>query len=84
MDPKAGIAHPEYYSDIESVQTIDSYTVKIKMKNVNSLFLFNLARPDSIIVSKQVVDKLKTAPVGTGPFKLVEWVRGNHITLIQI
>ena len=83
LDPKAGIAHPEYYSDIESVQVVDSYTVKIKMKNVNSLFLFNLARPDSIIVSKQSVDKLKTAPVGTGPFKIVEWARGNYITLAK-
>ena len=83
QDPKAGIAHPEYYTDIESVQAVDSHTVKIKMKNVNSLFLFNLARPDSIIVNKQAVDKLKTAPVGTGPFKFVEWARGNHITLTK-
>ena len=82
-DPKAGIAHPEYYSEIESVQALDGYTVKIKMKNVNSLFLFNLARPDSIIVSKQSVDKLKTAPVGTGAFKVTEWARGSHITLTK-
>ncbi|RPJ04497.1 MAG: ABC transporter substrate-binding protein, partial [Deltaproteobacteria bacterium] len=82
-DPKAGIAHPEYYTDIESVQAVDSATVKIKMKNVNSLFIFNLARPDSIIVSKQSVDKLKTAPVGTGPFRFVEWARGSHISLAQ-
>ena len=80
-DPKAGIAHPEYYRDIESVQVVDPSTVKIKMKNVNSMFLFNLARGDSIVIHKQVVDKLKTAPVGTGPFKFVEWARGAHITL---
>ena len=83
MDPKAGIAHPEYYRDIESVQVVDPSTVKIRMKNVNSMFLFNLARPDSIIVNKQAVDKLKTAPVGTGPFKFVEWVRGAHVTLAK-
>jgi peptide/nickel transport system substrate-binding protein len=82
-DPKAGIAHPEYYADVESVQAVDSHTIKIKMKNVNSLFLFNLARPDSIIVNRQAVDKLKTAPVGTGPFKFVEWARGSHITLTR-
>ena len=82
-DPKAGIAHPEYYTDVESVQAVDSHTVKIKMKNVNSLFLFNLARPDSIIVNRQAVDKLKTAPVGTGPFRFVEWARGSHITLTR-
>lgn len=82
-DPKAGIAHPEYYRDIEAVQAMDSHTVAIKMKNVNSMFLFNLARPDSIIVNKQAVDKLKTAPLGTGPFRFVEWVRGSHVTLAK-
>ncbi len=80
---KTGTAHPEYYKDIDSVQVVDPYTIKINLKNVNSMFLFNLARPDSIIVNKQVVDRLKTAPVGTGPFKLVEWVRGDHITLAK-
>ena len=80
---KTGTAHPEYYKDIDSVQVVDSHTVKIRLKNANSMFLFNLARPDSIIVNSQAVDKLKTAPVGTGPFKFVEWVRGDRITLAR-
>jgi peptide/nickel transport system substrate-binding protein len=83
MDPKTGTAHPEYYKDIDSVQVVDPSTLKIKLKNVNSMFLFNLARPDSIIVNKQAVDKLKSAPVGTGPFKFVEWIRGDHVTLTK-
>jgi len=83
MDPKTGTAHPEYYKDIDSVQVMDSHTVKIKLKNVNSMFLFNLARPDSLIVNKQAVDRFKSAPIGTGPFKFVEWVRGDHITLTK-
>jgi len=78
---KTGTVHPEYYKEIDSVEAVDSHTVKIKLKNENSMFLFNLARPDSIIVSSQTVDKLKTAPVGTGPFKFNEWVRGSTITL---
>jgi peptide/nickel transport system substrate-binding protein len=78
---KTGTVHPEYYKEIDSVEAVDSHTVKIKLKNVNSMFLFNLARPDSIIVSSQTVDKLKTAPDGTGPFKFNEWVRGSTITL---
>ncbi len=83
MDPKTNIPNIEYYKDIESVQVVDSHTVKIKLKNVNSMFLFNLARPDSIIVNKQAVDRLKSAPVGTGPFKFVEWVRGDHVILAK-
>jgi peptide/nickel transport system substrate-binding protein len=80
---KTGTAHPEYYKDIDELQVVDSHTVKIKLKNVNSMFLFNLARPDSIIVNTRSVEQLKTAPVGTGPFKFVEWVRGDHITMAK-
>jgi peptide/nickel transport system substrate-binding protein len=83
MDEKTAIAHREYYKDIDSVQVVDSHTVKIKLKNVNSMFLFNLARPDSVIINKQAADRLKSAPIGTGPFKFVEWVPGDHITLIK-
>jgi peptide/nickel transport system substrate-binding protein len=78
---KTGTVHPEYYKEIDSVEAVDSHTVKFKLKNVNSMFLFNLARPDSIIVNSQTVDKLKTAPIGTGPFKFNEWVRGSTLTL---
>jgi peptide/nickel transport system substrate-binding protein len=83
MDPKTGTAHPEYYKDIESVQVVENHTVKIKLKSVNAMFLFNLARPDSIIVDQQAVDGLKSAPIGTGPFKFVEWGRGDHIILTK-
>ena len=83
MDPNTGTAHPEYYKDIDSVQVMDSHSVKVKLKNVNSMFLFNLARPDSLIINKQTVDKLKSAPVGTGPFKFGEWARGDHLILTK-
>ncbi|MDI6764223.1 MAG: ABC transporter substrate-binding protein [Thermodesulfobacteriota bacterium] len=83
MDPKTNIPNIKYYRDIESVEVADSHTVKFKLKNINSMFLFNLARPDSIIINKQTADRLKTAPVGTGPFKLVEWVRGDRVILAK-
>ncbi len=66
MDEKTGTAHREYYKDIDSVQVVNSHTVKIKLKNVNSMFLFNLARPDSIIVNKQAVDKIKSVTCWNG------------------
>jgi peptide/nickel transport system substrate-binding protein len=83
MDPKGPIAHKEYYEVIDSVLVVDNDTVKIRLKNSNSMFLFNLARPDSIIVNKQAIDRLKSTPIGTGPFKFVEWVPGDHITLAK-
>jgi peptide/nickel transport system substrate-binding protein len=83
MDPKTAIIHPEYYKEIDTLQVLDPYTVKITLKTVSSMFLFNLARGDSVIVNRNAVEKLKTEPVGTGPFKFVEWARGDHITLAK-
>jgi peptide/nickel transport system substrate-binding protein len=83
VDQKGPIAHKEYYEVIDSVLVVDNYTVKIRLKNSNSMFLFNLARPDSIIVNKRAIDRLKSTPIGTGPFKFVEWVPGDHITLAK-
>jgi len=83
MDPKTAIIHPEYYKEIDTLQALDPHTVKITLKTVSSMFLFNLARGDSVIVNRNAVEKLKTEPVGTGPFKFVEWARGDHITLAK-
>ena len=81
MDPATGVPHPEYYAPIESVEALDDYTVQFTLKEPNSMFLFNLARGDSIIVPKGAGEELKSHPNGTGPFKFVEWVRGDHVTL---
>jgi peptide/nickel transport system substrate-binding protein len=83
MDSKNATAHPEYYKEIEAVQAVNTSTVRIRLKNVNSMFLFNLARPDSIIADPQAADRLKTEPIGTGPFRFVEWARGDRITLAR-
>ncbi len=81
MDPETAVPHPEYYEPIESIEALDDYTVQITLKEPNSMFLFNLARGDSIIVPKGAGEELKSQPNGTGPFKFVEWVRGDHVTL---
>jgi peptide/nickel transport system substrate-binding protein len=83
LDPKTAAPYRMYYEAIESIQAVDPTTVKFKMKKVDSNFLFNMARGDAVIVSKQSVDRLKSAPVGTGPFKFVEWKRGDSVTMIK-
>ena len=83
LDPKTAAPYRMYYEAIESIQAVDPTTVKFKMKKVDSNFLFNIARGDAVIVSKQSVDRLKSAPVGTGPFKFVEWKRGDSVIMAK-
>ncbi len=80
-DSKSGHTHPGYYSDITRVETPDPYTVIIRLKQPNSEFLLNLARPDSVISPKGRVAEQKTEPIGTGPFKFAAWDRGVGVRL---
>jgi peptide/nickel transport system substrate-binding protein len=72
---------------IKSVDVVDDYTVRFNLKAPFAFFLNNLAHSASGIVSPAAHKKwgkdLTLHPVGTGPFKFVEWVRGDHITLVR-
>jgi len=73
------------FSDIKEVVKIDDYKVKIILSNVNASIMTSLAMFTCNIVSpanaeKYGEDAFKN-PSGTGPFKFVEWVKDDHITL---
>ncbi len=73
------------YDFIERVEAVDNHTVKFVLKEpMGNAFLAKLALPWAAIEPREVVEQygdLKTHPVGTGPFKFVEWVEGDHVTL---
>ncbi len=75
--------HKEYYKDIEKVEVVDQHTVRITLNTVNSMFFYDLARGDSVILPKDMQPEMKTQPVGTGPFKFKEWIKGDHVTLVK-
>jgi peptide/nickel transport system substrate-binding protein len=69
------------FADIESVVAQDDATVVITLSRPNANLPFNLAWGDAIIVAPESADTNTTAPVGTGPFKLGNWVQGDSITI---
>ena len=72
---------------IKSVEVVDESTVRFNLKVPFAFFLNNLAHSATALVSPAAHQKwgkdLTLHPVGTGPFKFVEWVRGDHITLAR-
>lgn len=82
MDPDLAVPHPEYFRVIKEVSTPDSYTVKIYLKKKSSIFLFNLARGDSVMLSEEVSDPSRN-PVGTGPFMFDVWKEGEEVRLVK-
>lgn len=74
------------FGEVEKVEKVDDYTVKIKLKKPYTPFLANLAMSLAApMVSPAALEKnngnLNENPVGTGPFKFVSWKKGESITL---
>jgi peptide/nickel transport system substrate-binding protein len=83
MNPETKHPYPGYYAAIGDIVVKDDYTITFALKRPDANFLLNMARSGSVIYPREAVDTLKSAPVGTGPFKVGEWVRGDHIVLVK-
>lgn len=74
------------FGPVQKVEKVDDYTVKFILSEPYAPFLANLAMVLAApIVSPAAVekygDKFIENPVGTGPFKFVEWKKGQQIVL---
>ncbi len=73
---------------VETVEAVDDYTVKITMRAASAPFVKNLAMAlASPIVAPSAIEAATdgqaiTNPVGTGPYKFVDWTKGASVTLV--
>ena len=81
----AGFEYSYHWEAASSVEAIDEYTVKATLDAPDALFLGTVADNWAMIppgyfeeVGQEGFD---AHPIGTGPFKFVEWVKGDHITM---
>jgi peptide/nickel transport system substrate-binding protein len=78
VNPSKGIFKP-----IESVSVIDPQTVEIRLSRKDAFFLFNMAQGDASIVAPESFETNNATPVGTGPFKYDDWLRGDKLVLVK-
>jgi len=74
------------FKNVSSIEIIDDYTVRVKLKAPSSNFLSGLYYIG--VVPKHILEKdpynnieFNRKPIGTGPFKLESWKSGKEILL---
>ncbi|MFE1601518.1 ABC transporter substrate-binding protein [Methylobacterium sp. ID0610] len=72
---------------VERVEAVDARTVRFVLREPFAPFLANLAGPTGLVVSPKAVMEEGRAfgrrPVGTGPFRFVEWQSSRKVTLAR-
>jgi peptide/nickel transport system substrate-binding protein len=71
------------FEAIASVETPDPLTVVVTLSRPEGLFLWNLGWGDAVIVAPESAATNKTGPVGTGPFRFVEWKKADSVRLAR-
>lgn len=70
---------------LDNVEVVDEYTIKVNLVESFGAFINTLAHPAMVIMSpKQIeagVDACKEEAIGTGQYKFVEWIPGDHVTV---
>ncbi len=73
-----------YAGTVKTIEKVDDLTVKITTDGPAANLLYNLAHHGTYIVPKALLEAghdFNQEPIGAGPYKFVEWKRGQEITL---
>jgi len=68
------------FTVLDSITAIDSYTVKIKLKEPQSTIIYSIAKT-GIVPEHAYSESYGDHPIGSGPFKFVQWDKGQQLIL---
>ena len=78
----------DYDAPMEGLQAVDRYTIRLKLNFPSYDLMAELTTAPTAAVAREVIEKYgdengwtMANPVGTGPYRLKEWRRGQKIVL---
>jgi peptide/nickel transport system substrate-binding protein len=91
VNPKTSVPTRYGYDDIVLVTAPDDYTLKLTLKrplrSIVSGFLASdgnyAIMPEHLLARYSSLDRIdfNAHPIGSGPYRVAEWVRGDHLSL---
>jgi len=84
MFPSVSRQKQDWIRALDRVEVVDKSTVRFVLKYPSNAFMiyvpfYSILPPG---VTKEMGDKFALAPVGTGPYKMGEYVPNSHLTLV--
>jgi len=79
QDPARALSLSSQAANVENVSAPEKYRVVVRFKSVAANMLDLIERLP--IIEPEAMATIKTRGSGTGPFKFVEWIPGDHWTM---
>jgi peptide/nickel transport system substrate-binding protein len=75
-------------ANVKDVEIVDADTIKINMKSKDASLVSSLTLMSASIVPQKVMEQLGDekfgeTPVGSGPFMLKQWTRGQNLEIVR-
>src|SRR5689334_12237763 len=82
LDAKNKLPMRIFFSPVEGVEAVGPHQVRFHLAKPFGPLLAMLTQATEIVNEKALKDKdPKLVPIGTGPYRFVEWVKDDHVTL---
>ncbi len=93
MNPRNNVPSRDGYGEIRRVQAVNDYTVRVTLKRPYAPILSWFLAPNQNygILPAHLLARYpdlnhvpyNARPVGSGPYRVAEWVRGDHLRLVR-
>jgi len=81
LAPDSTNAQKALLSPIRQVEVLGPYTVKLDLARPSGTLPYFLGWGDAVIVAPESAATNASHPIGTGPFRFLEWRRGDSVQL---